>query len=78
MILRTTWEDGVIVGAVAQHAPEDVPNFYKQRGTWAIDTVRLILWRRLKGLSLRQKAQFSGTSRICCPSWSASRSGCSS
>jgi cellulose synthase (UDP-forming) len=47
-----------IVGAVAQHAPEDVPNFYKQRGTWAIDTVRLIVWRRLKGLRFRQKAQF--------------------
>ncbi len=29
-----------IVGAVGQHAPEDVPNVYKQRGTWAIDTVR--------------------------------------
>jgi len=47
-----------IVGAVAQHAPEDVPNFYKQRGTWAIDTVRLMVWCRLKGLNLRQKAQF--------------------
>ena len=47
-----------IVGAVAQHAPEDVPNFYKQRGTWAIDTVRLMVWCRLKGLSLRQRAQF--------------------
>jgi cellulose synthase (UDP-forming) len=47
-----------IVGAVAQHAPEDVPNFYKQRGTWAIDTVRLMVWCRLKGLRLRQKAQF--------------------
>lgn len=58
--LRRGWH-GVylpIVGAVAQHAPEDVPNFYKQRGTWAIDTVRLMVWRRLKGLSLRQKAQF--------------------
>jgi len=47
-----------IVGAVAQHAPEDVPNFYKQRGTWAIDTVRLMVWRRLKGLNLRQRLQF--------------------
>jgi cellulose synthase (UDP-forming) len=47
-----------IVGAVAQHAPEDVPNFYKQRGTWAIDTVRLMVWCRLKGLNLRQRAQF--------------------
>ena len=27
-----------IVGAVGQIAPEDLPNFYKQRGTWAIDT----------------------------------------
>ena len=47
-----------IVGAVGQHAPEDVPNFYKQRGTWAIDTVRLMVWRRLRGLNLRQRAQF--------------------
>jgi cellulose synthase (UDP-forming) len=47
-----------IVGAVGQHAPEDVPNFYKQRGTWAIDTVRLMVWCRLKGLGLRQRAQF--------------------
>jgi cellulose synthase (UDP-forming) len=47
-----------IVGAVGQHSPEDVPNVYKQRGTWAIDTVRLILWRRLGGLSVRQRAHF--------------------
>ena len=47
-----------IVGAVGQHSPEDVPNVYKQRGTWAIDTVRLVVWRGLRGLSLRQKAHF--------------------
>lgn len=47
-----------IVGAVGQHAPQDLPNFYKQRGTWAIDTVRLVVWHRLKGLNLRQRAQF--------------------
>ena len=47
-----------IVGAVGQHSPEDVPNVYKQRGTWAIDTVRLIVWRGLSGMGLRQKAQF--------------------
>jgi cellulose synthase (UDP-forming) len=47
-----------VVGAVGQHSPEDIPNVYKQRGTWAIDTVRLIIWRGLKGMSLRQKAQF--------------------
>jgi len=47
-----------IVGAVGQHSPEDVPNVYKQRGTWAIDTVRLIVWGELSGLNLRQRAQF--------------------
>jgi cellulose synthase (UDP-forming) len=47
-----------IVGAVGQHSPEDVPNVYKQRGTWAIDTVRMLLWRRWKGLNLRQRAHF--------------------
>src|SRR4029077_7312556 len=47
-----------IVGAVGQHSPEDVPNVYKQRGTWAIDTVRLMLFNRRKGLDLRQRAQF--------------------
>jgi cellulose synthase (UDP-forming) len=47
-----------IVGAVGQHSPEDVPNVYKQRGTWAIDTVRLLLYNRWRGLDLRQRAQF--------------------
>ena len=47
-----------IVGAVGQHSPEDIPNVYKQRGTWAIDTVRLMLWGDLSGLSFRQRAQF--------------------
>jgi cellulose synthase (UDP-forming) len=47
-----------IVGAVGQHAPEDLPNTYKQRGTWAIDGVRLILWGELRGLNLRQRLQF--------------------
>ncbi len=47
-----------IVGAVPQHSPHDVPNFYKQRGTWCLDTVRLVLWGNLSGLGLRQRAQF--------------------
>jgi cellulose synthase (UDP-forming) len=47
-----------IVGAVGQHSPEDVPNVYKQRGTWAIDTTRLLIWKRWKGLDLRQRAHF--------------------
>ena len=43
---------------MGQHSPEDVPNVYKQRGTWAIDTVRLMIWGDLRGLNLRQRAQF--------------------
>lgn len=47
-----------IVGAIAQHAPEDIPNFYKQRGTWALDTMRLAFWGKRKGLGLRQRLHF--------------------
>jgi cellulose synthase (UDP-forming) len=50
-----------IVGALGQIAPEDVPNSYKQRGTWAIDAFRIIFWKNpilAKGLSLSQKIQF--------------------
>jgi cellulose synthase (UDP-forming) len=58
--LRRGWRSCYlpIVGAVGQHSPEDVPNVYKQRGTWAIDTVRLMIWGDLSGLNLRQRAQF--------------------
>jgi cellulose synthase (UDP-forming) len=49
-----------IVGAVGQHSPEDLPNVYKQRGTWAIDTVRLMVWGNLRGLGLRQRLHFYG------------------
>jgi cellulose synthase (UDP-forming) len=47
-----------IVGAVSQHSPENMPNYYKQRGTWAIDTTRLVVWGRLRGLGIRQRLQF--------------------
>ena len=47
-----------IVGAVPQHSPHDVPNFYKQRGTWALDTTRLMVWGKLGGLGFRQRLQF--------------------
>ncbi len=50
-----------IVGAVAQIAPEDIPNFYKQRGTWALDSMRLFFWKNpffTRGLSIWQKLQF--------------------
>lgn len=50
-----------IVGAVGQHSPEDIANVFKQRGTWAIDTVRLMIWGNLRGLNLRQRLQFSET-----------------
>jgi cellulose synthase (UDP-forming) len=48
-----------IVGAVGQTAPEDVPNAIKQRGTWALDTMRLSFWGDKRGLSLRQHVQFA-------------------
>jgi cellulose synthase (UDP-forming) len=52
--LRRGWHSCYlpIVGAMGQHSPEDVPNVYKQRGTWAIDTVRLMIWGDLRGLSI--------------------------
>ncbi len=51
-----------IVGAVGQTAPEDIPNVYKQLGTWALDTVRLFVWKNpwfVKGFSLKQKMHFT-------------------
>lgn len=47
-----------IVGAVGQTAPEDLVNARKQRGTWCLDTVRLLVWGNLQGLSWRQRLQF--------------------
>lgn len=58
--LRHGWEGCYlpILGAYAQHSPEDLPNFIKQRGTWALDTVRLMLWAPKDRLRLRQRLQF--------------------
>jgi cellulose synthase (UDP-forming) len=50
-----------ILGSIAQAAPEDVPNLYKQRGTWALDSARLFLFKNplfVRGLSWRQRFQF--------------------
>ncbi|WP_026341829.1 glycosyltransferase [Actinomadura atramentaria] len=50
-----------IEGAIGQVAPEDLPNVYKQLGTWAVDTLRILYWRSpltARGLTLRQRAQF--------------------
>ena len=58
-----------IVGAVGQTAPEDVPNAIKQRGTWALDTMRLSYWGQKRGLSLRQHLQFSELGLFYLLSW---------
>lgn len=58
--LRLGWKSAYlpIVGARAQHAPEDIPNVYKQRGTWALDTMRIMFWLDFKGMGVRQRLQF--------------------
>jgi cellulose synthase (UDP-forming) len=59
--LRRGWR-GVylpIVGAIAQSTPEDIPNVIKQRGTWALDTLRLTFWGEKRGLSAAQRLQFA-------------------
>lgn len=43
-------------------APEDLANFIKQRGTWALDNLRLFFWDNpffKKGLGFRQKLGFA-------------------
>ena len=51
-----------IVGAIGQVAPEDIPNLYKQLGTWALDTIRMFVWQnpwRVKGLTFQQRMHFT-------------------
>jgi cellulose synthase (UDP-forming) len=69
--LRRGWQGCYlpIVGAVGQHAPEDVPNVVKQRGTWAIDSVRLLVWGKRRGLSIRQRLAFLETLLFYLHSW---------
>lgn len=59
--LRRGWESIFvpIVGALGQVCPEDLPNHYKQRGTWAMDSLRFFLWGNHRGLSFRQYLHFS-------------------
>lgn len=47
-----------IVGAFAQHAPEDVANYFKQRGTWAIDSIRLMAFDRFRKMPWRMRLHF--------------------
>ena len=48
-----------IVGAFAQHSPEDVANVFKQRGTWALDTIRLAAFDRFRDLPFRARLHFT-------------------
>jgi|GEM_PF-811848 len=51
-----------IVGAIGQVAPEDIPNVYKQIGTWALDAVRMFVWKNpwvVKGLTFQQRMHFT-------------------
>jgi cellulose synthase (UDP-forming) len=59
--LRHGWRGAYlpIVGARGQSAPEDIPNMIKQRGTWALDTMRMSFWGKRRGLNLRQHIQFA-------------------
>ncbi len=59
--LRRGWRGRYlpIVGAIGQTAPEDIPNAIKQRGTWAIDTMRITFWGAKSGLNLSQQLQFA-------------------
>ena len=41
----------------------------KQRGTWAIDSVRLLVWGDLRGLNLRQRVAFAETLLFYVHSW---------
>ncbi len=58
--LRRGWR-GIylpIIGARGQISPEDIPNYFKQRGTWALDTVRWLFWGKKRGLNWRQFLHF--------------------
>lgn len=72
-ILRRGWKAGYlpIVGAMGQIAPHDMPNFYKQRGTWTLDSVRLMLFLKKSGLNIRQRLHFMEAATYYMLSWIA-------
>ena len=46
---------------VLGHAPSDLSAIYKQRGTWALDTLRILYWQNpliKRGLSMRQRLHY--------------------
>lgn len=61
-LLSKGWQSAFHYEALSHGiAPEDLPNFIKQRGTWALDTMRMFWWDNpifKKGLTIRQKLQF--------------------
>lgn len=43
------------------HAPSDISQVYKQRGTWALDTLRIFFWQQPllnRGLTFRQRLHY--------------------
>lgn len=59
--LRRGWRSEYLplVGAIGQVSPDDIPNFYKQRGTWALDSIRFFLWGNKTGMNFRQRVHFA-------------------
>ncbi len=59
LALRAGWRGLFvpIVGSFAQHAPEDIANYFKQRGTWALDSIRLVIFDRFRGIPWRARLQ---------------------
>ncbi len=46
---------------VSGHAPRDLKTVYKQRGTWALDTLRMFFWQQplfRRGLSFKQRLHY--------------------
>ncbi len=59
LALRAGWRGLFvpIVGSFAQHSPEDIANYFKQRGTWALDSIRLVIFDRFRGIPWRARLQ---------------------
>lgn len=59
--LRRGWESvyAPTLGAVGQIAPEDIPNMFKQRATWAMDSMRFLFWGNKKGMNFNQRLHFN-------------------
>jgi cellulose synthase (UDP-forming) len=64
-LLAYGWESRYHYEALSKGlAPEDLPNYLKQRGTWAMDSLRIFFWDNplfKKGLTISQRLQFLET-----------------